>query len=465
MKTTSLVLLALCAGLPMLAQSPNLTLTSASGDSSIQMYGVLDLGVGRVDHSFTFSSNYSNTMDPRPQQFVTKSATGMFNGGISGDRIGLRGSTKINDTWKALFNLESGINLQSGTIANGVLTVAQNAVASGSRTPGEYNSDSANSGQLFGRAAFFGVGSDLYGTFTAGRNTSFMLDSVGAYDALQGAQEFTPIGYSGTYGGGGETDNSRIDSSIKYKVKISDFTIGLLHKFSGVSGSSSARGVDQALVAYESGPFGIQLIYEGAKDATSVSNYETYVQSTLNGITYTNAYTNPGQVAVKFFDTKSYMALVRYQLSALSLKGGFDRQEFTNPSNPDSDLTMTSIFGQSIGSINIAPNTQSNGVATKKVLNVYWLTAAYDITPKFNAAVGYYHVAQNDFSDGTTAPGNKSGTGVFGSVLLDYRFTKAFDTYAGYMGSQYKDGMAYGGAIPYTFASNKVIGLGARYAF
>jgi predicted porin len=451
----------------MLAQSPNLTLTSASGDSSLQMYGLLDLGVGKVDHSYSFSNNYSNTIDPRPQKYVTKSATGMFNGGISGDRIGFRGATKIDDNWKAIFNLEAGINLQSGTITNGVLSVAQNLAVGANSGPGEYNSDSATSGQLFGRAANFGVASDLYGTLTAGRNTSLMLDTVPNYDALQGAQEFTPIGYSGTYGGGGETDNSRIDSSVKYKFKVSDFSLGLLHKFSGVSGSTSARGVEQVLLGWEPGNFGISLIYEGAKDAASVGNLESFATTVVGGNgggTTTYTYNNPGQVAVSFYDTTSYMALLRYKIGNLALKGGYIRQEFKNPSNPGSDLTMTSIFGQVIGKINVQPQTQSNGIATEKVLNVGYLGAAYDITPKFNAAVAYYHVAQNDFSDGiptAAEAGSKSGSGAFASVLLDYRYTKAFDTYLGYMGSQYRDGMAAG----YTFSSNKIIGIGARYAF
>jgi predicted porin len=105
--------------------------------------------------------------------------------------------------------------------------------------------------------------------------------------------------------------------------------------------------------------------------------------------------------------------------------------------------------------------TQSNGVATKKTLNVYWFTAGYDLTKDLNIAAGYYHVAQNDFSAGAATAANKSGTGTFGSLLVDYRISKPFDVYAGYMGSQYKDGMAAG----YGLASNKIVALGARYAF
>ena len=464
MKRSALLTLVLCAGMPVLAQSPNLTLTSASGESSVQLYGVLDLGVGKVDHSYTFSNSYSNSIDPRPQKYAVQSATGMFNGGISGSRLGLKGSTSLGEGWNAIAQVETSLNLQSGSVSNGVLSAAQNQVASGSKTPGEYNSDSANSGQLFSRMAFFGVSADRWGTLTAGRNTSFMLDSVGAFDAV-GAQNFSPIAYSGTYGGGGETDNSRIDTSLKYRVKIDKFSIGLLHKFGGVTGSTSARGADQALLGYESGPFAMQLIYEAAKDAVSVTSLEVLTQTPVlvagSTVGYTNVYTSTNQVAASFYDTKSYMVLARYQLSALALKGGFDRQEFSNASSPDSDATMTSIFGQSIGKVTVAPMTQTNGVATKKVLNVFWLTAGYDVTAKFNTAIGYYHVAQNDFSGGTSTPANKPGSGTFGSILLDYHFTKAFDTYAGCMTSQYRDGMASG----FNYGSNKIVGLGARYMF
>ena len=448
---TSILALALCAGMPMLAQAPGLSVTSASGDSTVQLYGLLDLGVGRVAHGYSFNPTYGNSTDPRPAKVATKPVTGMMNGGLSGDRIGVRGSTKLLEDWKAIFNLEAAINLNSGSLTNAAQGLAQNIAGTAAQPAGEYSSDSASSGQLFSRAANFGVASDTYGTLTAGRNTSFMLDIIPGYDPLNGAQMFSPIGYSGTYGGGGLTDNSRIDNSLKYRHKIGAFNFGLLHKFGGVSGSSTARGADQALAGYEAGPFGIQLSYESAKDVSSLSNNATYAAGVYTGL---------NTVKATFYDTKATMLTLRYQLGELSLRGGWQRQEFTNPSNPTLDAQVTNLFGQTIGAWSTAPLT-IGGSDQAKTITISWIGANYNVTKAFNVAAGCYSVKQNDFSNGQAIAADKAGSGTFGSLLLDYRFTKAFDVYAAYMGSQYKDGMAAG----YALASNNILGLGARYAF
>jgi predicted porin len=465
MNKTTLVALAICAGLPALAQAPALTVTSASGDSNVQVYGILDLCLARVDHSLSFDNTYPNSADPRPAKYATRPTTGMINGGISGNRFGLRGGTKINDTFKAIFNLEAGLMTNSGALPNGAQSLATNVSGSAAAPASEYSSDSSQSGQLFSRAAFFGVASDTCGTLTFGRNTSFLLDTIGGYDALQGAQTFTPIGYSGSYGGGGQTDNGRLDNSLKYRVKVGDVTIGLAHKFGGIQGVTNARGVDQVIVGYEKGAFGVQAIYSAAKDATSLANGET-VTTTYSAATgtYTNVYANQNTVKVTCYDTKSYLLAARYKVADLALRGGWIRQEYTNPSNPGSDGNMTSIFGQQVSSIVVQPFGIS-GLGDKKTLDTYWLSAGYDVTKALNVAAGYYRVNQNDYSGtaaaAATAGPAKSGHANYLSLLVDYRLSKSFDTYAGYMTSVYQGGMAYG----YALASNKVIGLGARYAF
>ncbi|MGA2079991.1 MAG: porin [Holophaga sp.] len=455
MKKNALVLLALCAGIPLLAQAPGgLTLTSASGDSSLQLYGILDAGVGRVSHSFTFDSTFPVATNPQNYAHApASSVTGMYNGGISQTRWGLRGSSAIDGDFKAIFTLESALDVTSGQVSNGALGIAQNTAGTAAQAAGAVSADTAINGQLFSRSAFFGVSSDQWGTLTAGRHMSFMLDTIPGYDALQGAQLFTPIGFSGSYGGGGVTDNSRVDSSLKYKVKVNDFNFGYLHKFGGVSGSSTSRNIDEVIVGYESGPFGIQVIYQGCKDATSIANNASYSSAT-------DTYSNVGTLKVTFYDTNSTMALVRYKAGDLALKGGYQRQTFSAPSDPAGDQTLTSLYGQPVAAWNVNP---FKGVGSQKVLSVWWLGAAYDLTKKLNLAVSYYHVGQNDFSNGTGAanPADTSGTSKFESALLDYRFTKAFDLYAGYMANQVSGGLGAG----YDFAQNNVLGGGARFSF
>ena len=464
---SSALFLALCAGLPVLAQAPGLTVTSASGDSNVTLYGILDAGLGRIAHSATYAGDYGATSDPRPSKIATKSVTGMLNGGLSGNRLGLKGGTKVNDDLRAIFTLEAAINITSGQVTNGMQSVAQNISGSpvgdvNHPATGQYGSDSSLSGQLFGRQANFGIESKTFGAFTFGRNSSLMADFIPGYDPLGGAQMFSPVGYSSTFGAGGMTDNARLDSSIKYRAKFDAFTVAALHKFGGVSGDSGARAVDQVLVAFEKGPFGVSLSYISCKDATSAANYMTLTQAqTGSGTgTFTNTFTNPGQIKVTFYDTKATLLMAKYKVGKLAIKAGAQHQEITDPSDPSTDMSLTSLYGQLVGQV-VTNALYVNGAEVTKKLDLAWIGVSYDVTDAFNVAAGFYGLHQNDFSNGGTAAGNKAGYGKFGSLVLDYKLSKALDVYAGYMNTQYSAGMAAG----YPLASNNIYGFGARYAF
>jgi predicted porin len=452
----------------MLAQSPALTITSASGDSTFTAYGILDVAVARVAHDATFSDQYSNTGDPRPTKTATSAVTGMMNGGLSGDRFGFKGGTAIGGDWKALFQLEMGINIINGNASNGALSLSQNASATATAANvspnGAYSSDSGVSGQLFGRAAFFGLGSPTYGTITGGRNTTFFTDLIPDYDPTGGAQEFSPIGYSSTWaGGGGETDSARLDNSLKYIYKAYGFDAGWIHKFGGVSGSTSSRSADNLIAGYDGGFWGVQVGYMTVTDNTALSTNTVASNgtSTVVGgvVTYTVAPT-VATLKATFYDTKATLLMAKYKVGGVWIKGGYQHIEYTNPSNPTQDATLTSIYGQSVGAWSTTPLTIGGAAQTKK-LDVMWLGGNYDVTAKFNVALGWFEIRQNDFSNGTATAADKSGNGKFGSIILDYHLSKPFDVYAGYMNSQYNEGLAAG----YPLASNNIFGLGARYSF
>ena len=127
------------------------------------------------------------------------------------------------------------------------------------------------------------------------------------------------------------------------------------------------------------------------------------------------------------------------------------------------DANTTSLYGQLVGSISVTPFTV-NGAAMEKDLTVTWLTLNYQLTARLNLAAGYYHIGQNDFSNGlntAAGAGDKAGASSYQSALIDYRWTKAFDLYLAYMNNQLTDGMAAG----YAVANNHVFGAGARFAF
>ena len=81
----------------------------ADDGSSIELYGILDVAVGGVEHSANANPLFPATVNP-----VSKVSTkfnqpvyGMFNGGISDSRWGLRGTEDLGGGMQAFFDLES----------------------------------------------------------------------------------------------------------------------------------------------------------------------------------------------------------------------------------------------------------------------------------------------------------------------------------------------------------------------
>ena len=100
----------------------------AQAETSVTLYGIVDGGIG---YQKTKNDNFQNTR------------TGMIDGVQYGNRWGLRGTEDLGDGLRAVFTLESGFNLGSGTQAQGT-------------KKGEYD-------RLFGRQATLGLAGDSWG--------------------------------------------------------------------------------------------------------------------------------------------------------------------------------------------------------------------------------------------------------------------------------------------------------------
>jgi predicted porin len=428
--------------------------TAFADDTSVTLYGILDASVANVQHSFNFDANAVTSGNPLVNK-GTQSATGMFSGGLSPSRWGIKGTEDMGNGIKAFFVLESAININSGTLSNGALSLAHNSASTGPNV----SADSSISGQLFARGAFVGISSADYGSLSAGRNTPFFLDNIGQVDPMLGSYAFSPLGYSGSYGGGGYTDDARVDNSLKYKLGIGDFGIGLLYKFGGVAGSTSAQGAYGINFSYAPGPLGVYAGYQQYKDAFS-----------LGGST-------SGILSATAADTKAFMLAAKYTYdpTKTTIRGGYEREEFENPSNPGSaavgttpasgDLAINSIYGFTIS----APNVYA--FASQKKINVFWIGGTQEITSAFSVSAAWYRASQNSWSSGKTGseycgdaePHNTlcSGATNYYSLVADYNFSKRTDTYIGVMKDTASGGMAYGIVDP----GNRIIAVGLRHRF
>jgi predicted porin len=440
--------------------------TAYAEDSTLTLYGILDVGILTIDHS----SNFNNG------GFVTGAApygtgsnlgnvsraTGIMNGGESATRWGIRGSEDMGNGTKAFFQLESGIGLANGSLATSALAQAN------TREGVSGANDTSLNGQLFGRSAFVGISGSEWGAISGGRVTSLELDMIGRYDPVN-AQEFSPINFSGSYGGGGVTDNARVDNALKYVGKWDAFNLGLIHKFGGVAGCNTCQQVNEANIGWESGPFGVQAAYISADDTTKLDNNGTVAGGIVTPYP-------AGTVGVTWVDVKSWMLAAKWEAtSALTFKGGYERYEIENPSNPANDATQTSIYGYGIAHTSVSPLVAGG---PNQIFNVYWVGGNYDFTQAWRMSLGWYHITQNDYSNGSTSVSNMgklSGTQNNYSAMLEYKLSKRTNIYGAAMFTKYGGGIANannGSAVSGVtgFGSSGVtsytaLGVGIRHVF
>ncbi len=407
-----------------------LTLGAASGmahaDGEVSVYGILDVGVVGLTHTGNFSPNFVTSAVPigaQPAKIGT--AVGMMTGGQSQTRFGLKGSEDMGNGNKAFFQLESAFNLGSGTLATSGLAGAFGTAA--------MVADTSLNGQLFNRMALVGLSNDDLGALTFGRQNSLQLNIIGSgYDPVN-AQMFSPINFSGSYGGGGATDNSRVDNAVKYAKKFGNINVNALYGFGGVVSTMAARSNVQLNVGYEADTFGVQGAIQSAHDTTSIS---------ANAL--------PNTVNASFENLTSYMLAARYQvIDPLTLKAGYEREQINAPGDPTGDLAMTQIYSyQAISS------AYTNG---QKTINVYWLGGNYQFTPAIKASLGFYDAKTPSYGIAPVAAADDK----YYSAFVEYNFTKSTNVYAGLMMDK-KSGSAVALGAPDTFST---YGAGVRHMF
>jgi GBP family porin len=374
--------------------------------STLSLYGILDAGVVQMTNAGNISPNFVTGANPTGSNSRIGTVRGMMNGGESQSRWGIKGSEDLGDGNKAFFQLESAFNVASGNLAT-------SGLAGGAGTPNMV-ADTALNGQLFNRMALIGVSNTDMGALSFGRHYSLALDVIGSigggYDPVN-AQMFSPINFSGSYGGGGATDNSRVDSSIKYANKFGNINVNALYGMGGVAAASTARSNAQLNVGYEADAFGVQATAQQAKDTTGLS-----------------ANAAPGTVNATFENLTSYMLAGRFSATeALTLKAGYERMQISAPSNYAQDALMTTIYSYNLGTKTAFTGAQRN-------LNVYWLGGNFQFTPKTKLSVGYYDIeVPSGTGTGANTVTTSTGSDKYLSAMVEYNLSKMTNVYAAMM--------------------------------
>jgi len=414
--------------------------------NGITFYGTIDIGLTWQNHATPYNAYnaLSTFYDVTGGSSNNKSRFQLINGGLGNSKIGLKGAEDLGDGWIGLFKLETGINPLSGTITDAERAMSQqNGVPLANRTAA---SDSARDGQAFSQAAYVGVSNDKWGTFTAGRQTIFQADAIGTYDPTFNTYAFSPIGQSGTSPGGGDTEDTRWDSSIKYMGAYGPFRFGAMYGFAGMVGrNDDAWSVD---LGGDYAGLTVDAIATHKKDAVAVSP-----------LSAAQVAANPqGSLAATISDNSAYSFNLRYTLTQqIKLYAAYEYIRYANPSSPLPAGT-TNIGGYDLSVVN------NTAFTINRILQIAWGGARYAWSPRLDLAFGVYHYDQGSNrnpSCSTAIASTCSGQLWAYSVMGEYHAGKHLDLYGGVQYSQVLDGLASG------FMHNNTVDptVGVRYSF
>ena len=401
--------------------------------ASLELYGVLDVGLGYLKHSYSASDVLASTVNSYNLNSSPHSFSGLYTGGVSMSRIGLRGEYKFDTGQKAFFRLETAIDVTTGMLSNNGQAIYNNI-----NSLHTANSASAINGQAFSRGAYAGASDPLWGSLEFGRTINFSLDQVVQYDPVQAALLYSPLGYSGGIGGGlGATENSRLDESVRYENRFQGLSFGAQYKFTGDKNAQSAGYGWVAMLGYRVDGFSVEATY------SEMTNAITWP------VQYSNVVTPDPNVQVE--NTKGYMLTAMYKLGAATIKAGYESATISAPSDPN--LSIQWYYG-------IFLPKPSVNAAGQQYYSLYWVGGDYQITPAFDLAAGIYNI------DTYNRPEvGKAYWATAYSLLADYTFSPRFDAYLGIMAMEYSGAGLTKHAPIDAYSNNAMYGIGVRFKF
>jgi predicted porin len=317
---------------------------------------------------------------------------------------------------------------------------------------------------MFNNAAYFGISSPIYGTFTMGRQSALSSDLIVNYDPLSGSNSWSLITFQGANGGGGDTENRILDNSYEYRVNVGPVRLAVEAQLAN-GGNSGTGNIFQGDIGFDYMGFSVDFLGGHSADAISASPLTTGVLPAIA--------IGQGQVGVTVSDNTYFQVGVRYTIGPWKLFGGYENIHQANPNNPlNAGAFLQGGF--------VAGTVNNINFPTDKILQTAWIGARYAITPALDITGAYYHEWQNQFDPAAncslgTNSAKCAGTLDAVSLVVDWRFARHMDMYAGVMWSQVNGGLASGflvnnagvttQAVGRNSSSNVDPGVGLRYQF
>src|SRR5580693_5275356 len=381
----------------------------------ITLYGAYDVGVGWVSHGLPENGyNYEGASLVNRNGFQHRFLIAPNN--LQQTGLGIRGKEEFGHGWSVVFNASTGINPQSGLLANAPATdTVNNGLPRSSYSEAI---DGARAGQPFNDEFYAGISSAHFGTLTFGRQRSLGTDAMLLYDPAGGGYAFSYIGYNVTFAGGGDTEDTRWDDALKYRLPYGPVHFGAMYKFANGSGGcySATAGWTAATCTPKAphndalgfdlggalGKFSADIVYQHYNQAISVLNpllgpqspsapYQSTTDS-INTIQITGVnLIDPNNTVYGIVtDNNAVMIAAKYTWDPFKLFAGYEYIWQNNPKNPLG-------VGASDQGGYIMSGVEDNNLDEEKLVQIWWAGVKYTYRSKTEFTLSWYQQRQDDF--------------------------------------------------------------------
>ncbi|WP_439686273.1 Putative porin [Cupriavidus oxalaticus] len=202
---------------------------TGNAQSSVTLYGVADTFLEYSNHLRTAADAAS----------ADGSRVRLSSGGLAGSRWGLRGVEDLGGGVQAVFALESGFNIDAGTMGE--------------------------AGRLFNRQAFMGLNTKGFGRLTFGRQYTSMFDLLPLFMPLTYAGAYEPMPFL--------MSPLRVDNAVKYRIDRGPFAAQAHYGFGEQVGSWQGNASWGGGASYISGDLGLAAVYDQANGQDTATGY------------------------------------------------------------------------------------------------------------------------------------------------------------------------------------------------
>jgi predicted porin len=476
----------------------------------ITVFGTIDAGLGYVTHGLPENGkNYEG--ESLINKFTNHPYFGIAQNGLSQTTLGVKGEVELIPGWAGVFMASTGINPQSGQLANMPGTLVDNQGLN--RANYSFSGDGGRGGQAFNDQLYVGVSSKEFGTLTFGRHRPLSQELMKEYDPAGGAYNYSPIGFAGAYVQGlGNTENARWDDSFKYRVEYGPVRFGAMYKFADGNGGSNVgiggtvcptsgvqpagctkstfAGTTNFAPNNDAAQFDLGGSYGGFDvdgvlgyfhqsvgiasgnsplSATQLAGFSAFTSNT-GLVTNTIGSSNLNTLQAIVSDTTGGAIGAKYTWNQFKFFAGWSHVIFHNPSNNVGIGAQNDQGGYILSQVN------NFGYPNARLLDTVWTGVKYAYDPKTDIVLAYYHVNQNQYGSFAQVTSTTSGCNMAhqnarapqcagelnaGSLFVDYHFTKRFDVYGGIEVSNVGGGLSNG----YNYYTNFAPSAGARFTF